>query len=268
MGKDTAIQWANHTCNFWWGCEKISPACKNCYALAMAKRTGRDCFGDSPRYRTKGPWRDILKWDKSAGERGVRERVFVNSMSDIGEVNSDLDGWRDEAFAILAGLKNLDVLLLTKRPAWLGYSLAGLFDHIPSHFWLGVTAEDQVWFNHRAEQLLNIPHDKFFFSIEPMLSYVDLLQPVYNGLNVFEFAENGGAALWVIAGAESGAHMRTAKQYWFRALRDRCQEHDVPFMLKQMHVDQTTGSYTHKTKLVKEPFLDGIQHLAIPDSMK
>ena len=37
MGKDSAIGWTHHTFNTHWGCEKVSPACDNCYAEAMSK---------------------------------------------------------------------------------------------------------------------------------------------------------------------------------------------------------------------------------------
>lgn len=263
MAKNSAIEWTDHTCNFWWGCEWISEACDNCYAKAFAKRVGRDCFGGSPRYKTKGPWKDVLKWDRDAGKRGVRERVFINSMSDIGESNEQIGGWRDEALQLLSELKNLDVLLLTKRPEHLGYVLAGLFDHTPNHFWLGVTAENQYWYEKRTRALLSIPHDKYFLSMEPMISMIDMEQALVNGFDIFELSESGNFQLWVIAGAESGPRMRVAQQSWFRILRNQCRDYHVPFMLKQMHVDEGKGLNT-KIKLVKAPYLDGEQELDTP----
>ncbi|MBW7928647.1 MAG: DUF5131 family protein, partial [Fimbriimonadaceae bacterium] len=38
MGERSKIEWTHHTFNPWWGCVKVSEACKNCYAEAWAKR--------------------------------------------------------------------------------------------------------------------------------------------------------------------------------------------------------------------------------------
>lgn len=236
MSKNSAIPWCHHTLNFWWGCEKISPACANCYAETFAKRTGRDCFGNSPRYRTKGPWKEVIKWNKEAADLDYRPRVFVNSMSDIGEYNEQVDPWRKEGLELIAGLENLDFLLLTKRPQILNYELAGLFDCVPEHFWLGVTAENQMTFEQRAGELLNMPHHKFFISIEPMLSYIDLNAKVYADLNIFEFVDFEFSALHIIVGAESGHHARPMELEWARSIRDQCKAGNAPFFMKQLHM--------------------------------
>ena len=39
--ENTLISWAHHTLNWWWGCEKVSEACRFCYAEVMAKIFGR-----------------------------------------------------------------------------------------------------------------------------------------------------------------------------------------------------------------------------------
>lgn len=38
---------------------------------------------------------------------------------------------------------------------------------------------------------------------------------------------------WVIVGSESGAGARPMAAAWVRAIRDRCQGHEVPLFLKQ-----------------------------------
>ncbi len=40
MGKNTSIEWTDHTFNPWWGCEKVSPGCAHCYADTFARRLG------------------------------------------------------------------------------------------------------------------------------------------------------------------------------------------------------------------------------------
>jgi protein gp37 len=45
MAKNTGINWTDHTANFWWGCQKVSEGCKNCYAETLSKRYGKRVFG-------------------------------------------------------------------------------------------------------------------------------------------------------------------------------------------------------------------------------
>ena len=47
MGESTGIAWTDHTFNPWWGCAKVSPACRSCYAEAWSERSGYT--GASPR---------------------------------------------------------------------------------------------------------------------------------------------------------------------------------------------------------------------------
>jgi protein gp37 len=35
MGKNSKIEWTDHTFNPWLGCQKVSPGCDHCYAEAM-----------------------------------------------------------------------------------------------------------------------------------------------------------------------------------------------------------------------------------------
>lgn len=36
MGEFTGITWADHTSNWWWGCDEVTNACDNCYAREWA----------------------------------------------------------------------------------------------------------------------------------------------------------------------------------------------------------------------------------------
>ena len=80
MAKDSRIEWTHHTFNPWWGCVKVSPGCKHCYAERMAERL--QAMGN-PRY-TNGfdltLHEDLvdlpLAWRKP-------KVIFVNSMSDL-----------------------------------------------------------------------------------------------------------------------------------------------------------------------------------------
>lgn len=78
MGASTAIAWTGHTFNPWWGCEKVSPGCDNCYAEAFAKRTGHQVWGKTAGRRFFGDkhWAEPRKWSG---------RVFCASMADVFE---------------------------------------------------------------------------------------------------------------------------------------------------------------------------------------
>ncbi len=43
--RSTSIEWTHHTRNFWWGCSKVSPACRNCYAEVLGRLFGKKHFG-------------------------------------------------------------------------------------------------------------------------------------------------------------------------------------------------------------------------------
>ena len=206
MAEKTGIQWTDHTANFWWGCMKVSPGCANCYAEAWSKRYGRAIWGPAAtttRWRTKGPWRDILRWDAKAAADGVRRRVFAQSMSDFFEEHPQLDEWRAEACEILAGLKHLDVQLLTKRPENIRRMVPDEWlTAWPSHIWIGTSVENQEQANKRIRHLLASPAAIHFLSCEPLLGEVDLIEAgaLYNGAYP--------SISWVIAGGESGPKAR------------------------------------------------------------
>lgn len=63
MGANSKIEWTTHTFNPWWGCTKVSEACKHCYAEAWAKRVGQPVWGPKVERRTFGDahWREPVR---------------------------------------------------------------------------------------------------------------------------------------------------------------------------------------------------------------
>lgn len=118
MGKDTGITWTDSTFNPWWGCEKVSPGCTNCYAATFDKRVGGDHWGAKAGRRFFGDkhWREPEKWNRDAAKSGERHRVFCASMADVFEDRDDLVQPRIRLFHLISETPNLDWLLLTKRP--------------------------------------------------------------------------------------------------------------------------------------------------------
>lgn len=128
MGENSGIQWTTHTFNPWWGCQRVSPGCVNCYAEALDKRVGggidpkdgvkKTRWGaKAPRVRTSlANWKQPVRWNKAALEAGRRDRVFCASMADVFEERAELARWRFELFSLIRQTPHLDWLLLTKRP--------------------------------------------------------------------------------------------------------------------------------------------------------
>ena len=252
--KDSKIEWTDHTLNFWWGCMKVSPGCTNCYALALSKRFGHDIWGPAAttdRHRTKGPWKDILSWERQAEKAGIRRRVFCQSMSDFFEEHPQLDEWRAEACETLESLRWLDVQLLTKRPENVRQMVpAGWLEEWPAHIWIGTSVENQEWADKRIPELLRIPAAVRFLSCEPLLGPVDLKKWIPRFI---EWANAGGpnecshgyaAGIpcpsctprihWVIVGGESGPGARPMEDIWAQSIITQCQKAGVPAFMKQM----------------------------------
>lgn len=81
MGANSKIQWTDHTFNLVWGCQKVSPACANCYAEAFASRLGKQLWGPAAQRQEMSAqyWRQPLKWNRQAEAEGMRRRVFCSS---------------------------------------------------------------------------------------------------------------------------------------------------------------------------------------------
>lgn len=250
MTQNTKIEWADHTFNPWWGCTKISPACDNCYAAALDKRTGGDHWGaDQPRKRTSAKnWLEPVRWNKHAdaffAEHGRHQRVFCASMADVFDNEVDPQ-WRIELFALIAATPRLDWLLLTKRIG----NAQKMLQEVSQHFgemmdsndryiatpniWLGATICNQEEAERDIPKLLAVPAAKRFLSIEPMLGAIDLerwLEPA--GLDTDYGLSNKGLD-WVICGGESGHGARPMHPDWARSLRGQCDRACVPFFFKQ-----------------------------------
>jgi protein gp37 len=87
MGKNSAIEWTDHTFNPWIGCTKVSPACVNCYAERadhVYHWTKKGWGIGKPRYLTsEAYWKQPLRWNEEAKKSSVRIRVFCGSLCDV-----------------------------------------------------------------------------------------------------------------------------------------------------------------------------------------
>jgi protein gp37 len=172
------IEWTDYTFNPWWGCARVSPACRSCYADTLATRYGHDQL-----WRRKGPrrlmsdthWKQPLKWNRDAERDGTPKRVFCASMADVFEDHPDVAESRQRLWDLINATPWLHWQLLTKRPENVA-AMAPWGNDWPDHVWLGTSVENQRWAETRIPHLLAIPAKTRFLSCEPLLGPVDLSQ--------------------------------------------------------------------------------------------
>ena len=180
--ENTKIAWSHHTHNEWIGCDKVSPACKNCYAEElMDHRFGRVNWGKGqPRSLTTLKNRNKpFAWDRQAAAAGTKIKVFCSSLSDVfdDDKTSPLDEWRKGLFEKIEKTPNLYWLLLTKRPQnVMDMVPASWRSGFPEHVWLGASAENQEWLEKRMKHMREIPVSVRFLSCEPLLGPLDFGQ--------------------------------------------------------------------------------------------
>lgn len=272
---ETKIEWCDYTFNPWEGCTKVSEGCANCYAEARANRFGTVKWGPqgTRRIASESYWRQPLKWDREAAKAGERRRVFCASLADIFEDRPELVAPRVRLFHLISETRNLDWLLLTKRPQNIRRFHGGSDvprswpENMPPNVWLGVSVENQAAADERIPILLHTPAAVRFLSVEPLLGPIDLeayLWAVgastagpwrYPSGRVERGGGMGGQTVsgkpaheidWVIIGGESGSYARPCSLAWIRSLVKQCREADVPAFVKQMgsrpFIDMTGGS--------------------------
>lgn len=250
MSANTLIEWAHHTVNFWWGCVfaryrdgSVRDECMHCYAKRQAAffAAGKATWAaDGQRMiRHEKAAKELRKLDASARARGVRERVFINSMSDVFEPRADLNVARAALWEEAERATHLDILLLTKRPGIvLNLVPEAWRKQWPAHVWLGTTAGTQKAADENIPDLLAVPAKVRFLSCEPLLGEVNLVNAGgiwadMHGSISHEYQQPGRHVDWVICGGESGGGARPMHPDWARALRDQCTAAGVPFFFKQ-----------------------------------
>ncbi len=214
----TKIEWADEVWNPVTGCTKVSPGCANCYAERFAKRLAGRCG-----YPKDNPFDMKVHYDRLENvDFGKKpKQIFVCSMGDLFHYmvpNSVIE----YVLEIIAANPQHTFIVLTKRPRNLDDKLYGVDldtpirelgggDYLPN-LWLGISAENQEWYDERISYLLDIPAAKHIVSLEPLLGPIDL----------GEFIEHID---WVIVGGESANFDRDCEQLikpdWVRSIRDQ-----------------------------------------------
>ena len=256
MSDKTGIEWTDHTFNPWWGCSRVSPACRFCYADRDAKRYGHEVWRrhGPRRMLSEANWQRPLKWNRDAERAGAPTKVFCASMADVFEDHPDVGEARKRLWDLIEATPWLTWQLLTKRPENVG-RMAPWRDNWPAHVWLGTSVENQRYADERIPVLLESGAATLFLSCEPLLGPVDLgmgtdhsghardhiidswgwdcLDCSTEEIVVSWTVPDGPRISWVIAGGESGPKARLSHPDWFRSLRDQCARARVPFLFKQ-----------------------------------
>lgn len=272
MGEKTVIGWTDHTFNPWIGCQKISPACKHCYAAvstptrAIEARRSLPLWGPpstSMRHRTApSTWKQPLAWNRAAKREGIRRRVFCASLADVFEDHPSLGPWRADLWPLIEACDAMDWQILTKRPENIPRMVPpSWLDAWPAHVWIGTTVESQEYAELRIPHLFDVRAPVRFVSVEPLLGPLDLTR-----VDVFKSppwpASLGGepktyldvlrgeglrpsrygvsidthtvALSWVIVGGEGGTDARPFDIAWARSIVAQCTAASVPVFVKQL----------------------------------
>ena len=242
----TKIAWCEETWNPIVGCSKISAGCQNCYA---EKAAGSPRLQQFVKYRAvtntvgKG-WKGIVYFDKKSLDKPLHwkqpRRIFVSSMGDFFHPTADYID-QTKVMAMIERCKQHTFLFLTKRPKGMAQYFRDMEVDPPKNCWLGVTAENQEWWDKRKEAFFSTPAAKHFVSNEPLIGNIKYTHDDLRRLD------------WVIVGAESGAKRRYCKLAWLSDLVGQCVYSKTPVFVKQIHKD---GKLIKMPKLFPQEYPD------------
>lgn len=218
MTEFSKIEWCDHTFNPWWGCVRVSPACRFCYADTQARRYGHQVW------RKRGPrrllsdanWAKPLKWNRDA-----KRPENIAAMAPWGAewpphvwVGTSVENQRfaEERIPILLRVPAA-VLFLSCEPLLGPVDLRNLCD---------------------ANGAL----------IDCLTGEVK----AQDGREVHASAPN--SVSWVITGGESGSRARPTELAWIRSLIEQCRDaHAAPFV-KQLGTAWAGGTLVSGRSIV------------------
>lgn len=235
MGKETKIKWCSATQNFWVGCHKKSPGCSYCYMDRWANRTGRD--PENVTRTEDATFYAPLKWKEP-------KIIFTCSLSDF--FIKEADAWRADATKVMEQTPQHTYLILTKeidRAVGLGYVP-------PKNAIIGVSAENQHWFDKRVPMMFHVPARGYFISAEPLLGPLSFGSWLNVAANqrvrcVITGGESGGTEsrmlvnkLPITLGERKGVleyiwAPKPLAHTWIDSIMEQCDEAGVTFFHKQ-----------------------------------
>lgn len=248
----------------------MSPGCANCYAATRNHRFGNDNWGNGKPRRLTADWKKPIRWHNAGSvcvdcwkPRGADSDCECGQIGALNKTRSprvfpSICDWLDDEVPIewlcrfielIHNTPHLDWLLLTKRPENFRKAMASVIDggrgerigcgvamdwrggYAPGNVWIGVSVEDQQRACERIPELLKIPANVRWLSVEPMLGPIDLGL----GRNGHTLQRRIADDIhWVVVGGESGSHARQCNVEWIRDIVNQCADANVPCFVKQV----------------------------------
>jgi protein gp37 len=174
----------------------------------------------------------------SSGNVDIGHAFFCASLADVFD-NQAEPSWREDLFALIRECHRLDWLVLTKRPQNIFKMLPPDWGNGYRNIWLGVTAQNQMFFDQRWKLLQNIPAAIKFISYEPALGSLSL-------------PKVGPLSDWLITGGESGGGARPLKPRWIRNIIEECRNRGVAVFHKQWGNYQNNPLVVEKVMCIKD----------------
>jgi protein gp37 len=252
MSETTGIAWTDATFNIAWGCTKVSPGCKHCYAEGEAARFGHDVWGPTAPRRifNEKHWKDPERWARkwyATNDEGRAMRIFTSSMADVFEDHPQINAERPKLWKLIRSMPHVDWQVLTKRPENFARFLPDDWGAGYKNVWLGVSAEDQKHADLRIPVLLKTPAALRWVSYEPALDLIDFagVAMLHGGLENVLRGETSALAKelgiqrlncidWIVVGGESGHHARPFDVGWARFIVQQCARNGVACFVKQL----------------------------------
>ncbi len=218
------IEWTDKTWNPVKGCFKVSPGCKNCYAIRMAERLQamqHPLYKGTVKRNGKANWTGKIGFSEDLLDAPLKWRkptkIFVNSMSDMFYEEVPFD-FIKKAFDTMLQADWHEFQILTKRPERAYEFFKQYKFQLPAHIWLGVSVESNEYID-RLDVLRTLPATIRFVSFEPLLDSVSEA----NLKNID----------WAIVGGESGPGARAMQEEWVDEIEHECRKYGTAFFFKQ-----------------------------------
>lgn len=244
MAKNTGIQWTDDTVNPTSGCDGcelwIPGQGGPCYAgnfhetrLAKSLPALYDPIFTNVR-EIPGRMAKAVRCQDMVGRdrpdkpwlNGLRRKIFVGDLGDIFSARVSNEFLKTEIIDVAKSREGLrhDLLLLTKQPKRAAKFAEWLDEPWPDNVWVGTSITSDVA-RSRIPDLLSVPANTHFLSLEPLVSEPHLTPKILKGVD------------WIIIGGESsqGEHIgRDFHLSWIRNLIPICRDLGIALFVKQM----------------------------------
>lgn len=235
--KNNKIDWHEDQWNPITGCTQISKGCSNCYAKEIAENMQKIGYSKySNGFKLKLHPQLLNK------TFGVvkRQRIFVNSMSDLFHENIPFD-FISQVFKVIVSNPRQLFLIVTKRAEQLNKLHKEL--PWPRNLLMAVTVEHSDYkYRIKLLQETGAVHKVVFF--EPLLNEIGAVD--LTGIN------------WAFVGGESGKGFRPVQKEWIYSIKEQCDNQGCTFVFKQWggyprwkNGNQLDGKYYHDIPTVE-----------------